>query len=252
MTQNLSTAKYLEESGVNHLDGPTGSLDGAPPTQRWTTYLTVICALFLITSLIGAISAAYGFYGLSVEPEKVEVGRSAAAKKVAEIKQIQIDAKEKYFPVLVYLEVVKLGLSGAFIFAMVLLIARNHRARNFAIACCGMALFYHLCVLGMSILFISETGGVVNSMLDDMFSSLRFESAEQAKQVRDHIENRMISAVTIFIAIIFLVKMAFYGTIMAYLWTDDVKKIFGEDPLLYMKKQQEELDKLESSNVTPA
>lgn len=238
MNQQLSTARYFA-SGHNDPD----SVPEEPKKRgRWSIYLTVICVLFALISIAGALSAAYGLSGLYAETEPVKIARTSAERELQKIADAQTAAKEKYFPMLLYLEIVKLGLAAAFMFASVYLLSKTGKARTFAIAVVGMALFYNVCAIGVSILMISETGGVVNSMLDDAFSKMQFQSAEQKEKMTDYVKNSMLNWVTVILAVLFLVKLLFYGAILAYFWTDDVKKIFGENPLEYMQQEMDEAD----------
>lgn len=235
MSQQLSTTKYYASSNE----------DAPPPEQPkkgggWNRYLTAICILFAISSVIGALSAARGFYGLCQPHEKAAVARTAAEREMAKIKQSQQDAIDKYYPMLMYNEIVKLFLAGALMFAAVYLFSQNPKARSFAIGVCGLALFFHVSGLIVAILMISETGGVVNSILDDAFSQVQFQSDEEKAKARDYVENSMLTAMTVALAIIFMVKLVYYGIILAYFWSDDVKKIFGEDSLAYLEKEAAE------------
>ncbi len=121
MQQQLSTAKYLEPEMVEKV---------VPKSRRkWTTPLTWICILFMVISLTGALSAAYGFYKLSSDPPKLEKMRGPEAKRMREISKVRQEARDKYLPLLVYQEVVKLGLSVAFFFGVSMLISRNPKAQ---------------------------------------------------------------------------------------------------------------------------
>ena len=235
--QQLSTARYFASSReeADQVEQPKKAGPG------WNNVLTAICIMFLVVGLFGALSSAWGFSGLFSKPEETtRVARSSAEREIQKVKQAAADAQQKYFPMLLYLQVVKLAVAGAFLFGAVYLLSRNANARKFAIGVCCAALFYNVCSLGISILTISETGGAVNSMLDDLFSQLRFNSDDQKDKMRAYVENSMLNWVTIALAVSFLVKLVFYGAILAYLWTDDVKKVFGEDPLEYLKALDEE------------
>jgi hypothetical protein len=235
MNQTLSTHKYYASAVA----------DAAPPEEEkprqiWNGYLTTICILFAVSSLLGALSAARGFYGLLQPAEEIKVGRSVAERQMQKIQQSRQDAVRKYYPVLLFNELLKLVAAAGLMFAAVYLLSRQAQARKFAIGAAGLALFFNVCALLVAILMIAETGGVVNSVLDDAFSRGSFQSAEEKAKTRDLVENTMLTAVTIAVGVAFLFKLIYYGVILAYLWSDDVKKIFGEDPLAYMEKEAAE------------
>ena len=234
MNEELSTHKYYASA--------MSEKQPEQPKKKsvWNRYLTAICILFAISSLLGAYSAARGFHFLLEPAEEIAVARTAAEREMQKIAQAQTDAIEKYYPLLIFNELAKLILAGALMFAAVYMLSRHAKARNFAIGVVGLALFFNLSSLIVGILMIVETGGVVNSMLDDAFSQVSFQSDADKEQARDYVENTMLTFVTIVIAIAFLVKLVYYGVILAYLWSDDVKKIFGEDPLAYMEKEAAE------------
>ncbi len=255
MEQNLSTSKYLE--ALNADEDAAEKLEAINTTGKtggWTLYLTITCVFLVLGSIVGCLSAAYGFYQLSQDPMAAVEANTSTNPKVKEWLELQVETKQQYMPILIYLEFAKLLLSAAFAFAAALLIIRHEKARQFTIAVCAMTLFYHLCVLGMSFVFIGQTGGLVNSALDDAFAQAQFESNEQKERVENYVKNTMISWVTVAISIGFLIKLALYGTIMAYLWSDDVKKVFGEDPLEYLRQQEQEAheDKERALKTEPA
>lgn len=232
MPQEILTARYLASNPVE----PETAILPAPKRGSWNRYLTAICFLFAISSIIGALGAASGFYGLSQADEPI-VARTADERRMQKIEVAQREAVHKYFPLLVYHEIVKLVLAGALIFAAVYLLSQKPNARRFAIGVCGIALFFHVSSLIVSILMISETGGAVNSMLAETIARMQFQDAGQKEAALEYTRNTLISGITIAVALAFLAKLIYYGVIIAYLWSDDVKKIFGEDPLAYMEKQ---------------
>ena len=236
MSVELSTHKYLaakqEEDKLDTCN--------KKPKGEWNKYLTTICILFAISSIVGALGTARGVYGLTKAEAELPVARTQAEREIQKIQQTQRDAKQQYFPVLMYNEIVKLILAGALMFAAVYLFSQNQQARKFALLVCGLGLFYNLSSLGISILMISQTGSAVNSMIGDSFANVSFETAEQKEAAVEYLQNSMITGVTIAIAIGFLIKLIYYGVIVAYLWSDDVKRIFGEDPLAYMEKEAAE------------
>ncbi|MGI9515651.1 MAG: hypothetical protein ACR2NP_01280 [Pirellulaceae bacterium] len=243
MEQDLATSKYLEALRADEdTNEKLQTLNSTGKTGGWTNFLTTICVLLVLGSVIGCLSAAYGFYKLSEDPMAAVKENRSTNHKVKEWIKGQAETKERWMPVLIYLELAKLILSGAFAFAAAMLIIRHEKARQFTIAVCGLTLFYHLSVLGMSFVFLGETGGLVNSALDDMFAQVQFDSKKDKELAENYVKNSLISWVTVAVSIAFLFKLAFYGTIMAYLWGDDVKKVFGEDPLEYLRKQEQEAD----------
>lgn len=235
----LSTAYLLQQKMEEEEGQQLEPIEKRPKGQLWSTPLTVICVMFVLISLIAAYSAACGFYKLSQEQEvTTKRPRNKAERQIQELEKVAVEARNKYFPMLIYLEVVKLGMAGAFIFSTVLLIARIPMARNFVIGVCGAALFYHACALIIMILMMSETGTVFNSMMDDAFKGNAQVSQEQADKAREYVTNQFFGYFTIFVSVLFLVRLAFYGAIMAYLWSDEVKTIFGEDPLAKLADQE--------------
>lgn len=241
--QQLSTAHLvqakLEEEEANGIEPIELKASGC----TWTVPLTVICCFFVVISLLGAYSSACGFHALMQKQEVTnKIPRTKAERQLKKIEETAIAAREKYFPLLLYLEVVKLALAAGFMFGMVLLVARNPMARNFVIGLCGGALFYHLCAMIIMFLMMSATGTVFNSVMDDVFNASNFNSAEDAEIAREYVTNQFFTFFTIAISILLLIRLAFYGTIMAYLWSDEVKKIFGEDPLAHLAKEKEEAD----------
>lgn len=238
MNTELSTAKYF----ASQQDDAEQPVMMAPVKKGgWNIQLTIICVLFGLSSIIGALSAAWGGYRLSLPAEEVTVARTAAQQEMQKIVQARTDAVKKYFPLLAYNEFFKLVLAGALMFAAVYMFSQAPKARSFAIGVCCLALFFHVSSLVVSMLMFSETGGVVNSIMGETMAQMDFQSEKQKEAAINYMENKMISSVTIGIAIAFLIKLIFYGVIMAYLWSDEVKKIFGEDPLAYMEKEAAQL-----------
>ncbi len=234
MSQQLSTQKYYASAGSQQPAKSTG------PKASWNRYLTAICILFAISSLWGGYSAARGFHDLMQPVKELKVARSASERQVQKIAMAKQDAIDRYYPLLIYNEIFKLTMAGALMFAAVYLVSRQGPARNFAIGVVGLALFYNVSALGVGILMIIETGGAVNSMLDEAFSRANFQSAADKNEARSFVENTMLTTITVVIAAAFLIKLIYYGVILAYLWSDDVKKIFGEDPLAYLEKEAAE------------
>jgi len=237
MTTELMTAQYFSADHEQEL----GQLQEPRKKGGWNRYLTAICILFALSSVLGALSAARGAYGLAQPVPELEVARTAADRELQKIEQSRINAINKYFPLLVYNELFKLVLAGALMFAAVYMISQNPKARSFALGVCYLALFFHVSTLVVSILMICETGSVVNSMLADSMSRVSAFSETEKEKAFNVVQNYMLTFITIAIAIVFLVKLIYYGVIMAYLWSDEVKKIFGEDPLQYIETEAAEV-----------
>lgn len=236
MSTELSTSKYLEEA---RLQNPEPKAQRGT-RQKWPTGLTIVCALFAIASLFGSLSAAHGFYKLNQPPPQMERPKTAAEKQMKKVLDAQVSATQKYFPMLVYNEIMKLIVAGGLMFCAAYLFSKNPQARKFAVGICGLALFYHVCSLGISILMISETGAAVGSLLSEGLANMDFESDEHRGKTEEVIQNQLLSWVTMGVAIAFLVKLMFYGGILAYLWTDEIKDIFGEDSLAYLERENAE------------
>lgn len=237
MNTELATAKYLAEQ--REAQSTETDADATTPENKgnWNRYLTIICLLFAVSSIFGALSAAYSGYRLSLPAEEINVARTAAEQELQKITQSRTHAVQKYFPMLVYNEIFKLVMAGSLMFAAVYLLSQSPKARSFALGVCCLAIFFHVSSLIVSILMIAETGAVVNSMMGDAVGQMDFQNEKQRDATLNYMQNSMISGMTVGLAIVFLIKLAFYGVIMAYLWSDEVKKIFGEDPLAYMEKE---------------
>ncbi len=235
MQLELSTSKYLDVENVDK-----GLIKSK---RKWATPLSWICVLFMLISLTGALSAAYGFYKLSTEVPLLEAQAGMKASQVRAINETRQAARDKYMPLLVYQELLKLALAGAFFFGVSMLVSRSPKARAFVIGLCGMALFYHLCAAGISILMIKESGGMMNSFFDEVIADARYQhglTQEQADRARNAMQNSAATTMVIALSIALLIKVGFYGAIMGYFWSDDIKEIFGEDSLEYLKSGEPE------------
>ena len=159
MDQNLMTEKFFkasQDAGASNVaqDYSENRLCNEPAGKApWRTGLTVICIFFMLISFLGFLSAGYGLYGL-FNPPKEEVaakkskgyqpkGRSKAGSS-AKFEENFKQARDTYFPVLTYLEVMKLILALSFTVAVVMMISRSPKARVFVMGLCGVALFYHI------------------------------------------------------------------------------------------------------------
>jgi hypothetical protein len=219
MEQQLTTARYLSE--IVSVPEP-----GRRP-RTWCGMLTAICALFMLISLASALSSAYGFYRLGPGAETAtEKGRPKFGR-ATELEKMQAEAREKFMPLLVGQEFAKLGFSAAFFAAVAMLVLRKPGARKVVLGVCGAAILYHVVSVGMSLLMISHYGGALNSVFDDIIASARTEgmSREQVAAAKTSLQNHAATGLAIGLSIALLVKIGFYGGIMAWFWSDDVRRM---------------------------
>ncbi len=247
MSQQLSTEKYLNAAieaneQCASVEYSENALENGPAGRAgWTTGLTVICIFFLLIGLLGTASAGYGFYTLFGPQETAKERAKRLSAQPREMRDFQKKfeaAQDKLFPVFTYLEFMKLALALCFLAAVLMMVARSSKARSFAIGLCAMALVYHLCVLGANFWLLTESGGSLGQMFDSALSEARYQtgmSRAEQEQAKEMLVNSLSMGMTIGLAIVILVRLLFYGSVIAYLCQSEVKPIFGEDGLEYLK-----------------
>jgi hypothetical protein len=96
-----------------------------------------------------------------------------------------------------------------------------------------VTIVYHVCGTGLSLLMLKESGGVINSVFDDVIAMAREDGGmdrKQAQAAREYMQNSAATGIVIAMSVALLVKMIWYGAIMAWFWTDEVRRMFGEAP----------------------
>ena len=200
----------------------------------WTKGLTVICVLFLLIAVTGSFGALFGFVGLFIEPMRADTSEMTYSRKqiVEEFEEAQIAARHKYFPVLLYMQLMKLGLAIGLGVSAVLMLQRKARGRSLAVAFCAMALVFHFASLGVGLMVANDGGSLtsfMSSAMDDAAAEQNL-TAEQRAQGEALVKNAVFTGAIIGLSVGLLIKVAFYGFIIMHLIQPEVRRIFGEDP----------------------
>ena len=136
----------------------------------------------------------------------------------------------------------KLILALSFTVAVVMMISRSPKARVFVMGLCGVALFYHVCAIAMTFVLVNEAGGTIGQMMESSFEEARRYSGlsdEEHEEAKEFAINSIGMMLTITVAVTFLIRLLFYGAVIAYFLQAEIKPIFGEDSLEYLKAQNE-------------
>ncbi len=91
---------------------------------------------------------------------------------------------------------------------------------------------------------VKESGGVMNSFFDEIIADARYHqglSKEEATRAKSLMQNSVATSLVVGLSIALLIKVGFYGGIMGYFWSDDIKKIFGEDSLSWINSAESEV-----------
>lgn len=250
----LTTTKFLQEAQQNQPNqGDLGSSDVSfvdmtrKRKLKWEKGLTIVCILFILIGIGGTFSGGLGIAGLltmkAPELEPVQFTGDAVAfkmeKRQHQIVEEQYLAREKYFWVLMYMEIMKLGIAGFMIAASILMLQANPKGRSIGSCVCGFAIFYHLCLVAVSVLLLSASAGSFQGMLDEALDGSVAEARAQGTHVSqeeiDAARNTMVGAAQIGMMIglgfMLVIKIAFYSAIIIYLNRPHIKGIFGIDVL---------------------
>lgn len=207
--------------------------------KPWPMGLTVICCFFGLISLLGMFSALSTMTTLYLAPpteaDLSHMGKDAKSRRLKrQIREMEAKAlatQKKYLPILTYLELLKLGIAASLAISVGLMVGRNPKARRFALVTCGVAIFYHLSAVGAASLISTEILGPIASMFESNIAAAdpSMSKAEQAEAAQSF--SRVVTGVlVIVIAIYLLIKLVFYGVIMAYLNRVEIKEIFEPTP----------------------
>lgn len=230
---------------------------GQPPTHRKSKKapkaIWVISGFFVLIAFLATLSAGFGVIALFGDQELAMQEITASnlpskiKRKLIEIEEETTAIRQQYFPVLLFMEVFKLGMAAAFIVATLLMLTRNPNARKFTIAVCCFALAFHLLNLGIGLFLAAPTtsalGGLFDAMAADsgMSGQLNGSTGEQGRAM---MLNATSSALTIAVCGTMMVKLVFYGIIMLTMCTEPIRMYFGEDLL---KRERERLTQLQSN-----
>ena len=201
----------------------------------WTKGLWIISLFFVLIGVTGALSALMGFAMLFITPMRSDTtGMSHSRKQIVEeFEDAQIAARQKYLPVLIYMQVMKLGLAVGFLVSVVMMLQRKARGRSLAVATCCLALLFHFSNLGVGLLVANDGGsltGFMSKAVDDAASQQDL-TAEQRAEGEAFIKNAVFAGALIGMSVALLIKIVFYGCIILHLIQPEVRRIFGEDPV---------------------
>ena len=246
MSQELTTMSLLDNQQEPTPEYTQGQRKG------WTRGLTIIVCLFLFIGVTGALSGAYGMAELLVSSttvdEKPPRFNSPAERKAwyraKEVEEKMLETRAQYWPVLFYIEILKIALAVGFFAAIALIVQRNEKARSFAVIVCGGAIFYHLSVCAVALLFTGHAGGMIGELLQSSVNEAHHLSAEEKEKAVEFMKNATSLGLAIGLSISLLLKGLFYGFIIFYLSQAHIRLMLGENPY-------KEMDEL-AANTLPS
>ena len=140
-----------------------------------------------------------------------------------------MDTRKKYLPFYAYLELLKLGVSLAFAVSVGLLLARNPKARKFAMVTCFVALFFHVSSVGIAFFASMEVLGPVSQFIETAAqdpNELKGLSRAERTEVAETAQ-RVVGGIAIFLVGFYLLtKFVFYGAVLAYFWQHEIKLMY--------------------------
>lgn len=201
----------------------------------WTKGLTTIVIFFALISFTGFLSACLGGVSLFIEPVKSDttgLDRNTR-QRVEKYEAAVAESRQKYLPVLGYIQLMKLGLAVSFGVACFYLTIRHPRGRSLAVALCVLAMLFHVGQTGVSLMVV-DSGGMFSEMMDSTFDEAtagQSLSAEEREMLGQSMNNAIFTGMLIGVTVSLIIKFAFYGLIMMHLIQPEVKRIFGDDEL---------------------